>query len=157
VRAIALLLLLLLPAAQAAEVRLVSGAYQPGVVHARVGETVTFANGDDMPHTVTSAWDDGKSFSRVLQPGQSVAVVFQQPGVYVVRCVPHSTKSGEGYQGMVATVEVAPAASFPWSAGWLALLYAGLALSLGVVVAWRGRRRRPRPGATPPEAPASER
>lgn len=143
-RSLLLLAVLLAPLAQAADVHLVGGAYQPSVVHARPGEAITFVNDDDVPHTVTSAWDGGATFSRVLRPGESVAITFQQPGAYAVRCVPHSASDGNGgYSGMVATVEVAAPAGPRTGLSLLPLVYAGLALTAAALLAWQGRRLRP--------------
>jgi hypothetical protein len=99
-----------------------------------------------MPHTVTSAWDDGATFNRVLRPHESVSIVFQQAGTYSIRCVPHSAKSSDGaWSGMTTTVHVASAASAPASSRspWLATLYIVPALIGALWLAWRGLRPRP--------------
>lgn len=94
-----------------AEIRAGDGVFAPSLVHVETREPVLFTNADDRPHTVTSVWDDGKSVNVVLRPGQSLRVTFEQPGTYVLRCTPHSTVDGGAAHGMVATVEVAGAAS----------------------------------------------
>jgi hypothetical protein len=129
----------------------VGGAYQPSSLDVQPGETVTFTNDDDAPHTVTSAWDDGATFNRVLRPHESVDIVFQQAGTYVVRCLPHSSRGDDGgYGGMVATLRVVPAsageAAAPSGFPVLPIAYATLALiAAGALLAWQLRRPRPQP------------
>jgi len=149
VRALPMLLLvaLAMPAQAAApvEVRLAGGVYAPNDVEAQPGDAIRFVNADDVPHTVTSAWDGGAAVSKVLMPGDSVTLVFDQAGTYTLRCMPHSAAQPDGsYQGMVATVHVvAPASPHAPRAWELGALYAGLALIGAALFAWRARQARP--------------
>lgn len=146
-------LLMLLPtgstwAAATPEVRLAGGAFAPNDLEVQPGDSVRFVNADDTAHTVTSAWDDGATFHRVLKPGQAVVVRFDQAGTYVVRCVPHSSAQDGSYQGMVASVHVvAPGSTHSLPSWVLAAGYATAALSGAVLLAWQVRRIRRSPQA----------
>ncbi|MEA3200800.1 MAG: hypothetical protein QOE90_2228 [Thermoplasmata archaeon] len=153
-RALLLLLVvaLALPARADApvEVRLAGGAYAPHDVQARAGDAIRFVNADDVPHTVTSAWDGGATVDKVLRPGESVTLVFDEAGTYTLRCLPHSAAQPDGsYQGMVATVHVAAAGTSHAPRAWeMGALYAGVALIGASLLVWRARRARPGRPAT---------
>lgn len=138
-------LLVALPAAQAAQLEVAArnGVFDPERIEVQAGDTVLFVNRDDRPHTVTSAWDDGKALNVVLKPGQSVPVVFNEAGSYSIRCMPHSTLEGSEAQGMVIAVEVAGGAGAEES-GQPPLRIAGMAAlglaALGLMV-WTARAR----------------
>ena len=53
-----------------------------------VGDTVTWRNADDRPHTVTS--NDGAFDSGNLDEGQGFSFTFSEPGTYTYRCDYHS-------------------------------------------------------------------
>jgi hypothetical protein len=56
------------------------------------GDTVTWVNNDTINHTATdddSAWDTG-----VIEPGESVSVVFTTPGTANYHCELHPTMTG---------------------------------------------------------------
>jgi plastocyanin len=56
----------------------------------RVGDRVTFVNGDNVTHNVYSE-TKGLEFEIELQPpGRSDAVTFARPGIVEVRCAIHS-------------------------------------------------------------------
>lgn len=134
-------------AAESAEVHLRNGFFDPLLVGIYAGDTITFTDQDDRPHTVTSAWDDGKAFHVVLIPGQSVPIRFQQAGTYPIRCLPHSTMDASGMHGMVTSVKVASAGA-PTVAGRALpvrdLLVAGasVAMIVSVLVVSKGLPRR---------------
>lgn len=151
-RAPVLLLLLTLasPAALAAstvEVGAVNGAFDPERIEVAPGDTVVFVNRDDRAHTVTSSWDGGATFHKVIKPGESFSWTFEEAGEWGVHCVPHAME-GEGgaYEGMAMTVSVAepaPASSSPLSTVATATMgILALALLAGGAVAWNARRTR---------------
>ncbi len=67
-----------------------------------VGDTVTWTNDDDSPHTVTAgggAFDSGN-----LEPGQQFSFTFTTPGTYAYVCAYH-----EEMTGTITVVEAAAA------------------------------------------------
>ncbi len=68
-------------------------AFSPQTLTIQVGDTVTWTNRDDVPHTATSttgAFDSG------LRPqGQSYSFTFTEPGTYDYLCTPHPTMTGQ--------------------------------------------------------------
>jgi plastocyanin len=85
--------------AQAATVSVTISNYTfvPAAVVIHPGDTVTWRNKDDMPHTATAL--DGASFdSGALDPGGSWSFVFPKAGKIAYRCAIHP--------GMLGTVEV---------------------------------------------------
>lgn len=92
-----------LPAAAAQrDVQVADSAFSPGNLVVQVGDTVTWTNADDRPHTVTAS--DGSFDSGNLDEGGSFSFTFTEPGTYTYRC--------EYHPDMQATivVEAAPAA-----------------------------------------------
>lgn len=86
-------------AGEAADVRIVSGAatgasepYAPGTLTVPAGTTVTWFNGDSMPHTVTS--DTGEFDSGIVHPGAIWERTFPIPGSYAYHCNPHPWMTG---------------------------------------------------------------
>lgn len=67
-------------------------AFAPGVITVSVGDTVTWTNGDDAPHTVTSV--DGAFDSGRLDPGDSWSMKVTQAGTFEYRCDFHSEMRG---------------------------------------------------------------
>ena len=68
-----------------------------GAVTAGVGEEVTWANSDSVPHTVTSGsrgTPDGAFDSGVFQPGESFSTSFDETGTYTVTCTLHPQMTG---------------------------------------------------------------
>jgi plastocyanin len=60
----------------------------------RPGTTVTWINGDDIPHTVVAA--DTKAFrSKVLDTDDRYAFTFNQPGTYAYFCSIHPHMTGK--------------------------------------------------------------
>ncbi|HEX2194289.1 MAG TPA: plastocyanin/azurin family copper-binding protein [Candidatus Limnocylindria bacterium] len=67
-------------------------AFQPATLTIAVGDTVTWTNSDDAPHTATAendAFDSGN-----LDRGQSFSFTFTEPGTYAYRCDFHSEMQG---------------------------------------------------------------
>ncbi len=76
------------------------GAFSASTVTVAVGDTVTWTNTDDSPHTVTAA--DGAFDSGNMEAGQVFSFTFSEPGTYRYVCAYHSE--------MTATVVVEAAA-----------------------------------------------
>lgn len=79
------------------------GFFAPPAMTVGVGDTVTWTNDDDSPHTVTAA---GAFDSGNLDPGQTFSFTFTEAGTYTYVCQYHDE--------MVATITVV-AASAPAS------------------------------------------
>ena len=67
-------------------------AFAPGVITVSVGDTITWTNRDDDPHTVTSV--DGAFDSGRLDPGQSWSMKVTKAGTFEYRCDFHSDMHG---------------------------------------------------------------
>lgn len=92
------------------------GAFGPAMLTIAVGDTVTWTNTDDSPHTVTAeggAFDSGN-----LNEGSSFSFTFTEPGTNTYVCSYHDE--------MRATIVVEPASA--GAAAWLAPLLIGLGL-----------------------------
>jgi len=72
-------------------VTIVDFGFQPTDVAVGAGQGVTWTNTGDFPHTVT--FDDGPDCGR-LSGGQSVAVIFREPGRYSYFCDIHEEMRG---------------------------------------------------------------
>jgi plastocyanin len=59
--------------------------FEPAVIQVTVGTTVTWTNHDHFTHSVEMQNQD----DRVLKPGESVAITFDQPGTYDYECTYH--------------------------------------------------------------------
>ena len=87
------------------------GFFGPASLTVTIGDTVTWTNADDSPHTVTAdAFDSGN-----IETGQTFSHTFTEPGTYTYVCQYHDE--------MVATITVvqaagpaAPAAAAPSTA-----------------------------------------
>ena len=66
--------------------------FEPTYKTVPVGTTVTWTNGDDESHTVTS---DLGLFDQEIWPGDSWSYTFTEPGVYFYYCQPHDWMIGE--------------------------------------------------------------
>jgi len=77
------------PPIRAAEhaVDITDSTFSPALVTISVGDTVTWRNGDDRPHTATS--NDGAFDSGNLDEGQGFSFTFTEPGTYTYRCDYH--------------------------------------------------------------------
>ena len=87
-------------ATQAVEIG--DGFFGPSSLTVTVGDTVTWTNGDDSPHTVTA---DGAFDSGNIEPGQSFSHTFTEPGTFTYVCQYHDE--------MVATITVVETAGAP--------------------------------------------
>jgi len=69
-------------------------AFNPGTVHARVGETVTWTNRDDAPHNVT--YNSGPKFtsSPTFTNGKSWSLKLTKPGIIHYMCTIHPGMDG---------------------------------------------------------------
>jgi plastocyanin len=71
--------------------------FSPGTLDIDAGQSVTFANLDDKPHTATGGnWDTG-----TLEPGDTATVEFAEPGSFPYSCQFHPVMTG--------TINVRPA------------------------------------------------
>jgi plastocyanin len=92
--AAALLLALALPsAARAAEIaaRIDNFTFAPQKLTVKVGDTVTWTNADDIPHTVTSA---GHFRSKALDTDDKFSFTFTTPGTFEYFCSLHPHMQG---------------------------------------------------------------
>ncbi len=74
--------------------------FEPATITINVGDTVTWRNTDDVPHTSTS--DDGVWDSGALAPGEEFSFTFEEAGTFPYFC--------EFHPGMEGTVVVQEAA-----------------------------------------------
>jgi plastocyanin len=89
---------------QAVEMR--NNCFSPTVLHAPLGEAVTFVNRDAAPHTVTGAGEWGTGHKEVFR-GQSFHLRFQEPGLYLYACLIHPGMIGAVYVGAGRGIDVA--------------------------------------------------
>ena len=75
-----------------ATVKIANDAFTPSVIHVRAGEDVTFVNGDDETHTVTS--DTAVFDSRRLGEKQRYVHTFATPGTFPYHCAIHTFMKG---------------------------------------------------------------
>ena len=106
------LLTLAQPAAAAThEIRITDSAFATPVLTIRVGDTVTWTNADDRPHTATS--EDGSFDSGNLDEGAAFSFTFTAAGTYAYLCEYHpdmrATIMVEG--ASAPTTQAAPAAT----------------------------------------------
>ena len=67
--------------------------FAPQRITVKAGTTVTWVNGDDIPHTIVAT---DKSFkSRVLDTDETFAYTFENPGTYPYFCSIHPHMTGE--------------------------------------------------------------
>jgi plastocyanin len=67
-------------------------AFGPADIQAKVGDTVTFTNGDSAPHTATL--DDGSCSTGNISSGGSDGLMFTAAGTYPFHCKIHSQMKG---------------------------------------------------------------
>ena len=75
-----------------ATVTIVDFAFQPQAVTARVGQTVTWTNTGDAPHTVK--WQQGAAESSRLSKGQTYQRTFDAAGNFSYVCGIHPNMTG---------------------------------------------------------------
>lgn len=81
------------PSAGTTAVRIAGFAFDPATVTVAVGSTVSWANQDDAPHTVT--WDDGTAGSGSLTKGGApYSRTFDTPGTFTYACSIHPAMKG---------------------------------------------------------------
>ncbi|MFL6721952.1 MAG: plastocyanin/azurin family copper-binding protein [Sphingomonas sp.] len=81
------------PAPAAAAVQIGNFTFKNPVVTVKVGTTVTWTNGDDIPHTVVSK--DGVFKSKVLDTGDRFTFTFAKPGQFGYFCSLHPHMTGQ--------------------------------------------------------------
>jgi plastocyanin len=79
-------------ATTAADVTIANFSFQPQTLTVAVGTTVTWTNGDDIPHTVTS--DDGVFKSKARDSGEKFSYTFDKAGTYLYHCSIHPKMTG---------------------------------------------------------------
>ncbi len=73
--------------------------FQPESLNVVAGDTVTWTNHGNLPHTTTSGVSgkpDGKWSSEHLGRGRSFSYVFAEPGTYPYYCAPHHSLGMKG-------------------------------------------------------------
>jgi plastocyanin len=80
------------PAPAAAAVSIDNFTFKAQVVTVKPGTTVTWTNGDDIPHTVVSK--DGVFKSKVLDTGDRFSFTFAKPGQFGYFCSLHPHMTG---------------------------------------------------------------
>lgn len=81
--------------------------FVPASITVAPGETVTWFNDDDKPHTATGAdFDTGP-----IQPGESATVTFDEGGSFAYSCQFHPMMTGSVEVGDAGTPEASPAAT----------------------------------------------
>jgi plastocyanin len=72
--------------------------FQPSSIEVAAGATVSWTNGDDILHTVTSGTPDardGRFDGTMSGSGTSYTVTFSDPGIYAYFCSRHESMRGE--------------------------------------------------------------
>jgi LPXTG-motif cell wall-anchored protein len=85
--------------ALAAGVTMSDDNFSPGSVTIAAGDSVTFSNGGDSPHTATA--DDGSFDTGTVDSGSSATVTFDSPGTYRYYCQFHGGPGGSGMSGVI--------------------------------------------------------
>ena len=80
------------PAPAGASVQIGNFTFQAPVTTVKAGTTVTWTNGDDIPHTVVSK--DGFFKSKVLDTGDRFSITFAKPGQFGYFCSLHPHMTG---------------------------------------------------------------
>jgi plastocyanin len=80
------------PAPASGAVRIAGFAFDPGSLRAEAGQSVTWTNQDDAPHTVTA--DDGAFDSGNLAGGEEFSFTFDQAGTFAYHCNIHQSMKG---------------------------------------------------------------
>jgi plastocyanin len=80
------------PAPPATTVQIGNFTFKDPTVTVKPGTTVTWTNGDDIPHTVVSK--DGVFKSKVLDTGDKFSYTFAKPGQFGYFCSIHPHMTG---------------------------------------------------------------
>lgn len=103
--AISLAMVMLLPAgslrvtaadqasAANAEVKIDNFSFVPNTLNVAAGTTVTWTNGDDIPHTAVST--EGLFKSKVLDTNEKFSYTFTKAGTYAYYCTIHPRMTGK--------------------------------------------------------------
>src|SRR6202451_3817227 len=81
------------PSAATAEVKIDNFSFGPQTLTVRVGTTVTWTNGDDIPHTSVST--EGVLKSKVMDTDEKFSYTFTKAGKYPYYCTIHPRMTGE--------------------------------------------------------------
>ncbi|MGD9713503.1 MAG: plastocyanin/azurin family copper-binding protein [Thermomicrobiales bacterium] len=103
------------------EVRIVdddASGFQPGTITIERGQTVTFVNRDDDPHTATGAGFD----TGIMQPGEQGTITFDVAGTFPYSCQIHPVMTGvvevtDPVGGAAASPVASPQAATPAALG----------------------------------------
>lgn len=68
-------------------------AFSPGTIEAKVGDVITWTNGDGVPHTATYKDDPACTTDRLGQ-GESGGLTFSAAGTYAFFCQVHTDMTG---------------------------------------------------------------
>lgn len=68
-------------------------SFSPAEITVSAGQTVTWVNHDDVPHTVTA--NDKAFASKALDTDDSFSQTFTQPGTYPYYCAVHTHMTGQ--------------------------------------------------------------
>ena len=79
--------------AQELQVTIDNFTFAPAELKVKVGDTVTWTNRDDIPHTVVS--DDKIFKSKVLDTDEKFSYTFDKPGSYPYFCSVHPKMTGK--------------------------------------------------------------
>ena len=79
--------------APANEIRIANFSFAPRELQVAAGTTVTWVNGDDVPHEIVST-DKRFAPSKVLDTGARFSATFARPGRYAYFCAIHPTMTG---------------------------------------------------------------
>jgi plastocyanin len=78
---------------QPATVKIDNFSFAPQTLTVPVGATVTWTNGDDIPHTAVST--DGVFKSKVMDTDEKFSYTFTKPGTYAYYCTIHPKMTGK--------------------------------------------------------------
>jgi plastocyanin len=94
-----------------AAVSIADFSFSPSTVTVNVGDTVTWTNSDQAPHTATA--NDGSFNTGSISNGSSDSVTFDTAGTFPYHCTIHPTMSGTVVvQGATGTTPPTDAAAF---------------------------------------------
>jgi LPXTG-motif cell wall-anchored protein len=101
--------------ALAAGVTMVDDDFNPAQITIASGETVSFTNQGESPHTATA--DDGSFDTGTVDPGGSASVAFDTPGTYGYYCLFHGGPGGDGMAGVITVTGTGGGGSAGGNAG----------------------------------------
>jgi len=81
------------PVAAAPAVHISNFTFGPALLKVRVGQTVTWTNDDDIPHTIVAT--DHSFKSKVLDTGERFSFTFTRPGLVTYFCSLHPHMTGK--------------------------------------------------------------